>query len=209
MADDDGRSAGQQSKVSRVLAEYGLDDMGDQLARSWRGEGEPKRSLRELADYCNREIISAAMHDAGVELLEGELDNLYRLLADDEVTTAARTQAETKLSRAGVDVEGLRQDFVSHQAIHTYLTKRRDVEPPAKGASADESIRKRSQTIQRLRNRLVAVSERSLESLRDADHLALESVDVFASVTVHCNECDTTHDIVDVLNQGGCECQLR
>lgn len=207
MADDDARSNGQSGKVARVIETYELDGMDELLARSWRGEGEPKRSLRELADYCNREILASVMNDAGMEALEGELDNIYRLMTAEDVTSAARTQAETRLSRAGVDVESLRSDFVSHQAVHTYLRKVRDVDPPSKRDSPEESIEKRTETIQRLRNRLIAVAEQSLQTLRDASYLSLGSFDVFVGVSVHCNDCSTTHDIVELLDGRGCDCQ--
>lgn len=209
MTHNDSRMDNRRSKVSRMIDKYALDGMEDRLPRSWRGEDEPQRSLRELADYFNRELLNAAMSGAGFEPLKGELANMYRLLTDDAVTAADRTEAETKLSRAGLDVETLRQDFVSHQAIHTYLRKHREVEPPTSREPPAELVRKRSQTIQRLRNRLVAVTERTFGSLRDAGHLTLGSFEVFATVTVHCNECDTSHDVVDVLNQRGCECRMR
>lgn len=198
---------GRRSKVHRVIEEYDLDGMDDLLVRSWRGEGDRRRSLRELADHLNRELLAASMDDAGVDRLEGELENTYRLLTNDEVTAADRTQAETKLSRAGIDIERLRRDFVSHQAVHTYLRDHRDIEPPDDRESPAESVQNRSETIQRLRNRLVAVTDRSLRSLRTAGHISQGSFDVLASVTVHCNECGATHDVVELLQQRGCDCR--
>lgn len=196
-----------RSKVARVIQEYGLDGLGEELERRWLGEAGDRFSLRELAAYYNRRVLEAAIENADGRTIEGEVENLYRLLTDDEVTTSAMTQAETKLERMGVDVDSLRQDFVTHQAVHTYLTKFRGVSAPSRYGSPEEAIESRRETIQRLRNRLSAVTDRTLDGLRDAGHVSVGAPDVMVSVTVHCHECDTTYDIADVLDRRGCECE--
>jgi hypothetical protein len=67
------------------------------------------------------------MSEAGLNPLDGEAANTYRLLTSDDVTSGERTKVERHLNRAGIDVEQLRSDLVSHQAVHTYLTKHRGV----------------------------------------------------------------------------------
>lgn len=199
----------QNTKVSRLLEQYALAGVGDELARRWRGEQRDERqSLRELAEHFNRLLLESALERAGERPVDGEVENLYRLLIDDEVRTAARTEAETKLARLGIDVETLRRDFVSHQAIHTYLTRYRGVEPPARTGSTDTTIENRSETLQRLQHRLVAVAERTLEGLRDAGDLSLASFDVMVRVMVYCDECGSATDVIDLLGRGGCECQI-
>lgn len=197
-----------RSKVGRLLEEYDLTGVGAGLERRWLGVDGERRSLRDLADGLNRLLLSAALERAGERSVEGEVENYYRLLTDDEVGTAARTEAEAKLARIGIDVESVRQDFVSHQAVHTYLTKYRGVEPPGKAGSADAALENRSETLQRLQQRLVAVAERSLESLRDAGHLSIDSFDVMVRVTVYCDTCGTTSDAFDLLARRGCECEV-
>lgn len=203
----DDRPPTHRSKVGRVIQEYGLDGLGDELERRWLGDDGDRHSLRQLAEYYNRRVLEAAIDAAEGRMIEGEVENLYRLLTDDDVTASARTQAETKLSRMGVDTESLRNDFVTHQAVHTYLTKFRGVSSPTTYDTPEEAIENRRETIQRLRNRLAAVADRSLDGLREAGHVSVGAPDVMVTVTVHCHECDTTYDIVDLLDRRGCDCE--
>lgn len=203
------RRPARRSKVGRVARKYDLSGMGAALERRWIGEQGERQSLRDLADYFNRRVLEAAIDEANGKTIDGEIENLYRLLIDDDVSASANAQAETKLARMGVDVESVRQDFVSHQAIHTYLTKFKDIEPPGSRDASVDPVEKRAETIQRLRNRLVAVAEHGLESLKNADHLSLGSFDVLVGVTVYCDECGASYDHMDLLARGGCECRLR
>lgn len=192
------------TKVGRVIDEYGLEGMGRRLEADWTADGDESRSLRELADVFNRAVLTAAMEDAGMRALDGEVDNLYRLLSEDDVSAGARTEAESRLERGGVNVEALRSDFVSHQAIHTYLTKYREVEYERDQPDPEQSMTK----LRRLQNRTRAVSEDTLDRLRDVDAIELEEYDVFVGVQVLCHECGRQTEIGDLLDAGGCECQL-
>lgn len=200
------RQAAHRNKVERVIGTYGLDGLGDELERRWLGIDSERQSLRKLTDVFNQRVLYATLNDADGQTIDGEVKNLYRLLKGDGVSTSARTQAETKLSRFGIDVESLRQDFVSHQTIHTYLTDVREARLPEDEPSADAATQSRQETILRLRNRLVAVIERSLESLRDAGHLSLGSFDAMVSATVYCTDCEKSYDIADLLRRRACEC---
>ena len=196
------------SKVSRLIREYDLSGMDDRLIDSWTGAGGEQRSLRDLADYFNRDLLEAAMNDAGMTTLDGEVENTYRLLTADDVSTGVRTQAEATLERNGIDVEDLRQHFVSHQAIHTYLTKHRGVERPSE--STDENrIEKTEETIQRLSSRLVAVAENRLASLHDTGTITLETFSVLVDVRVVCEDCGAHADVRTLVADGGCDCDTE
>lgn len=109
----------------RVIADYGLDGFGETLEEKWTRTDEKRASLRELADVLNGRLLGAAMEDAAMSVLEGEVANTYRPLTDEDVSRGVETQVENRLERNGVDVESLREDFVPHQAVHTYPTKYR------------------------------------------------------------------------------------
>ena len=203
---DDGRPI--NSKVARVIDEYGLEGLGADLERRWLGEDGDATSLRDLETFFNRQVLDAALSDTGESLLDGEAENLYRLLTDDDVSAGMRTQAQTRLESAGLDPDALRSDFVSHQAIHTYLTKYRGVERPDEQSDADRLASSRD-TVQRLRSRLQAVSENSLQSLSDTDRIALEGFDVIVDVQVICRECGRQTEVGDLLDRGGCRCQVE
>lgn len=114
------------SKVGRLIRRYDLAEIGDELERRWTADAGERMSLRELADYINRTLIEQALQQNATRTIDGEAANLYRLLAGDDVSSGQRIQAENRLEQNGVDVEQLRTDFVSRQAIHTYLNKEQD-----------------------------------------------------------------------------------
>jgi len=198
-------SAG-RSKVARIIESYGMTGTGDELERRWT-RVENRSSLRDLADYFNKQLLKSALESAGETPLEGEVDNLYRLLTDDEITSGVRQQARNRLEDRGVDVNTLESDFVSYQSIRTYLKQVRDAEPPKEQDEPETQLERKRATIQRLVNRLVQVTEQSLTELANASRITLGEFSVIVSVRVHCSECDTQQPVTDLLANGGCACE--
>ncbi|WP_440009481.1 rod-determining factor RdfA [Halomicrococcus sp. SG-WS-1] len=198
-------NSGTRSKVQRVIDEYELAGMGEQLEAYWTGDDEEEYSLRELADVFNRAVLRAALDRAGASPLEGEVENTHRLLTDDSVSSGVRTETRNALARDGVAVEELEDDFVTHQAIHTYLTKHRGV---SYESSADETdqVEKSAETIQRLRTRTAAVTETTLENLETTDRITLGDFDVIVDVRVLCDTCGRSYTVDEILEDGGCGC---
>lgn len=201
----DERASRPNSKVARVIREYELTGLGDELVESWTDESGDGRSLRALAEYVNHELLRSAMEDVNLSLLDGEVANTYRLLTSEDVSSGMRTQAEASLERDGIDVERLRSDFVSHQAIYTYLTKYRGVENSSSTSDQDQ-ISNAVEAVEQLKNRLVAVAEKNLRTLRKTDRLTLGQFNLFVDVHVFCNDCQTQYALVDLLTSGGCDC---
>lgn len=198
-----GGTPGRPSKVARLIEQYGLEEVGAELEGRWTAaDPDERQSLRELASYFNRRLLAAALADAGVQPLDGEVSNLYRLLTGDDVSAAERTRTERRLERDGVDVEALRADFVSYQAVRTYLTSHRGAEYDRDDA---ESLERAMETIQRLRSRTASVAETRLEQLRGSDRLSLESPRVTVDVRVMCEDCGAQFDVGD-LDDDGCDC---
>ena len=192
-----------RSKVGRLIQTYELDGMADELEVRWLGTGETQNSLRELADYFNHQLFHAAMNEAEMNPLEGEVENAYRLLTDD-VSAGIRTQTRKRFEREGVDVDRLERDFVSHQAIHTYLTKYRNVQKTE--TTGSDRIEKSTETVQRLKNRLTAVTDNTLESLRETNRIETGDVDVSVDVRVFCHDCRKQYEVRELLEAGGCDC---
>ena len=194
-----------QYKMGRILTEYDLQDLQDCLPELWRGDDGEELSLRELARRINIDIVREVLVEAGQDPLDGEAENTYRLLVDDDVSVGVRTQQRNRLERAGIDVDALEDDFVTHQAVYTYLTKGLDV---SKDDGDDEDTLKKHETrIQRLRSRLDAVTAQSLENLQNADALTLGRVDTTVSVQVYCQDCKTQYGLATLFDDGGCDCQ--
>lgn len=194
-----------QSKVERVIEKYDLENFGDELARRWTAP-EDSDSLRNLADLMNQTVISAALRESNAEVLQGEVENMYTLLTDDETTEGMRVQAKNTLESKGMDVDQLLSDFVSHQAVYTYLTDIRDVSKETNSTNRVDSV---IQSVQKLRGRLVAVIERSLTSLRSTHKLRLGDFDVLVDTQVYCRDCGTQYEVIQLLERGGCDCDTE
>lgn len=205
MTDDDSTPKRKSSKVARLLGAYDLGDaFGDELERLWTADGDRRESLRDLADRFNRRLLESALTAAGTSTVDGEIRNLYRLLTADDVSSGMRTEARVRLERDGVDVDQLERDFVTYQAIRSYLTEYRDAEyeHPSEGEQVDSVL----ETIQRLRARLRSITEGSLDRLRSTDRITLGSFRLFVDVDVLCEDCGAQYGVVDLLERGGCDC---
>jgi len=77
--------------VLRLIEEYGLDGMGDELERRWTASGDDRTNLRDLAERFNQQLLAEALAEAGLQPLSGEIENTYRLLTDEDVNSADRT----------------------------------------------------------------------------------------------------------------------
>lgn len=192
------------SKVSRVIEQYGLDGQGEWLETHWTGDGVERRSLRDLADAFNRRVLEAAMRDARMEPLESDVESAYDLLTDDDVSSGARVDLRNRLEWNGIDVESLESDFVSHQAIHTYLKKARGVEREEPDTDPRE---KGLETVERLQGRTQVVTTDTLDRLAKQGVVDLEGFDVFVDVRVICDNCGSQYQVAELIEQAGCDCQ--
>ena len=200
---DTGAGRGRQSKVARLIAEYDLDGLGEEMARRWTAEDD-RWSLRDLADHFNQAILQAAMEAEGTQLLDGEVENTYRLLTDDSVGEADTTRARRRLERDNIDVDDLLNDFVSYQAIRTFLTKHQGAEYTPDNT---DPLERETTSVQQLRGRVDSVTEGKLEQLRDSGELTLGEFRTLVDVRVVCEDCNAQYDAVELLERGGCDCE--
>lgn len=201
---DRSSSSGPRGKVSRLIEQDGLEGTGDYLVERWTaGDRESRMGLRALAREFNRRLLEARLAAADVDPVEGTAESYYEALAG-EASSGVRTQVRRRLERAGLDVEALEADFVSRQAVHTYLTSARGVSREPEASVSPESVRG---TLDRLRERVRKVTAGRLGRLREAGALALGDVRVIVSVEVYCNDCGTQRDLSDLLAAGGCDCE--
>jgi len=193
-----------RSKVGRLIDRYEMAGLGQELEDRWLGRDYEEQSLRSLADWFNERLLEHRLAEAGHDPLDGEVANLYRLLSEEDVTAGSRVDAEATLEGYGVDVEALRREFVSHQAVHTYLTDFRGVSKERTAEDRPESVRG---TIQRLRSRLVAVAENNLDHLRTAGDLTIGEFTVLLEVQVLCEDCGSSYPITELIDRGRCDCE--
>jgi len=85
--DDHGKTeANTNTKAGRLIEEYDRGEgYGDRFERLWTADDDRREGLGGLANRFNRRLLRAAV--------DGEVDNLYRLLTDD-------VSSETRSRRA-------------------------------------------------------------------------------------------------------------
>lgn len=198
MSDSKGRT-----KVARTIDKYDLAGMGDQLEAAWTTESDDRTSLRDLADEFNERVLEAALRESGVSLSTFEVTGTYNALRHG--SGSEETRARRRLEREGIDVETLTGGFVTHQAIHTYLTKERGASlPEDKGNTVEQKV----ETIEKLQGRVAAVTESAIDSLGETDDLDRAEYNVIVDVRVVCSECGSDHSVEELLQQGGCDCAM-
>lgn len=198
-----GSGPGRPSKVKRLLEKYDLAGLGAELEARWTGATGDRSSLRDLAEYVNQQILRTTMENAGMEVLDGEVANTYRLLTDEDVSSGVRTQTERQLERHDIDVDALRADFVSYQAVRTYLKKHRNAEYTPEPT---DQVRQAHQTVQQLVTRTETIATHKLEHLRETDRIELGDFRVSATVHVYCADCGTRYELGTLMDDRACEC---
>jgi hypothetical protein len=194
-----------QTKVGRLITEYGLEGIGDELERRWTGQDGDRDSLRTLADVFNRRILAQTMATRGMDTIDGEVKNYYRLLTDEDISQGTKTETVMRLRQQEIDVEALQKDFVTYQAIRTYLQDIRGASYSSESTTPSvESVRT---SFDRLIGRTTAVVEQKLKQFRSSGRLTLGSFQVRTSVAVYCEDCETQYDVTTLLDREGCDCE--
>lgn len=193
------------TKVGELIEKYDLGkEYGTELEMLWTADGDERMSLRSLADRFNKHILETAMRDAGMPTLNGEVDNFYRLLSDDDVSSGKQTEARNRLEQEHIDVKQLKKDFVTYQAIRSYLQNEREAEYNERSDS--DRLTSAVESIQRLKSRTGSVAEGTLSRLQNAGIITLGDFRIFVDVNVHCEGCDTQFGVVELLQDEGCNC---
>lgn len=190
--------------MARLIDEYDLTGFGAELEQRWTAEGDERMSLRALATHFNQRLLKARMAEASIQPLSGEIENTYRLLTDEEVSGADRTRTVRRLEREGVDVDALRDDFVTYQAIRSYLKGDRDAEYVK---PEDDRIERELENVQRLRGRVTTVIGGNLEQLRRNEEITLGEVGLLVDIVVFCETCGQRYGVEELLERGGCDCE--
>lgn len=193
-------------KVGRIVHEYELDGLGHELERRWTGRDSESSSLRELQRDVNRRLVRTALSEAGISPIEGEIENLHRILVSSEVSESRRIEARRRLENDGVDVDSLVSDFVSHQTIYNHLRNCRNVSR-ATEQSDEERLSRAKSTIFGLQNRTELVTEQTLTQLSSNDVITPQGYDVVVDIQAICEHCGRSHGVETLLVAGGCQCE--
>lgn len=197
----------QGDKVQKVINEWGLLEIGDELEQRWLGRARDEHSLRELAEYFNKQVLVEALTESGTVPLEGEVENLYHLLTGEDVNRASKIQTEQRLTELGIAVEDLTDDFVSHQTMYRYLKNHRGVQKQTEKQSTEELVDSVRRASTRLSNRLKTVIRKNLETLNNRSEFHIGEFDIYVDIQIACSECNTTRELSQILERNGCDCR--
>lgn len=186
-------------KVGRVGDRYGLDDL-DGALRHRRSERDA--SLRRLAAFVNARVLAAVVESAGVETT-GDPLALYETLYGEDAAPERKADVRDRLEYAGVDLEELEGDFVSHQTIRAHLNDCLEVDTSRRGVSSVEAGR---EIIEWARDRDEHIIEQTLAQLARKGLLGTGDLEVRHSVTVRCTDCGEAYRPTELLSSGGCAC---
>jgi hypothetical protein len=194
-------SSGANTKIARVIREYDLGGIGANLEAAWTGEAGERTSLRDLADEFNEAVLEATLREASVSSLSVDISGTYEALQGESGLSV--TRARRRLEREGIDVDDLTSNFVTHQAIHTYLKQERKASLPA----ADDNMSDRKvETIEKLQGRVSAVTESAISSLANADELDRGNYSVLVNVRAICPNCGADTPAEELIRRGSCGC---
>lgn len=187
-------------KVGRVLEDYDLLSLDKKLDEMWLGtDSQEPYSLRELSDHINKQLLRTAMERADIDPLDGETEETYRILTDDDIDEIVCENTVRRLEREGVEVEQLESDFVTHQSVHTYLTKFRNTK---------RETRERDEVSvgEELEAELTRDAKESLDSFVREGRISLGDFELDLDVRVHCEDCTQTYTLEELLSEGRCNC---
>jgi len=193
------------SKVGHLIEEYGLHGLGEELEDLWTRDNDSRYSLRALADYFNQQLLTAELERTDLGQIEGTIETIYRALQGDEIPKEETIRIRRQLERKDIDPAELQRKFVSYQAIRTYLRRYRGAEYDAVDS---DTIRNTTEHIQKLRNRLRAVTETNLDRLASSSEIALDEHRITVNVRVLCEKCGSQYEVTELLQSGGCACIL-
>ncbi len=191
-------------KVGKTATRYGLSELDDQLVTHWTSTGEDQLSTRQLATSVNQQVLESALETAGLRPKEGEVENTYRLLTDDDVSAGTRVQTRNELERDGVPIEQVESDFVSHQTVYNHLTK--CLEATLKEPSDEEQLERSAEKLGALQNRTAAVTEDTVARLERNGIISINEFTVAVSLTVTCETCFEEYTVRDLLEERVCDC---
>jgi len=189
-------------KLDRIADEYGLTSIDDEL----RGAKADGASLRDLETLVNHRLLKQAFLDAGSPLLPGEVDTLYELLTDAEVSGGTEVQLRNRLETEGIDADTLVADFVSYQTVRTHLRECLEVDTGRDQQVAVDSERK---TVFGILGRTERIVQDSVDRLAAADELDTGPLDVSVTARVTCGSCGRSYSLDELLSRRACACGDR
>jgi hypothetical protein len=194
-----GESAYCSCKVGRVLEKHDLEGVYDGIVRRREQDGD---SLRTLADFVNSRILDRVIEEHADRTVLADAESVYSKLTNG-VDAGRRTEMRERLTTAGVPVEEVTADFVSHQTVRAHLNSCLNMET---SRSQAEDVAEVADLIEWARNRDERIIDRAIARLRRSGQIETGETSIIHSVRVLCEECGRSYRLQDLLEQRRCEC---
>lgn len=205
MTNPDGET-GPCCKVGAVAETFDLFDLDATLRDRWTA-GQDRSGVRELADHVNVSLLRSVLRTEREGALEGEAENYYRLLTDEDVSRGMRTEARSRLRDRGIDVEALEERFVSHQTVYRHLTGCLGVTRDTGSSDTETAVRDGLGTIRALQRRTEMVATSTFERFVRTGHVDIGELDVLVDVIVTCRACGEQFPLSESVAGQSCRCE--
>lgn len=195
-------------KVGRVAERFDLSNLNDELI-SLRNDDA---SLRDLAAYFNRRVLEEAISDIdqtqlyGAVNAEDGIENIYQAISGDDVAADQAARTRTRLEQAGLDVDDLTDNWVSHPTVGKHLNECLNID-----TSHSSSITRKDgiDIIEWSRTRCEQVVSRTLERLSKKNLVTVGELNVDVTIRINCTMCNSTLHPVQFIREGGCRCKAE
>lgn len=186
--------------MCRVVDERGLEGYDERLLAAWRGESRSRKGYRTLARELNVTLLRREMDVVGLPTLGDEAASKYDRLRGEDATAE---EVARVLEREGIDVEALREDFVSYGVVRTHIREclGAEYDPAPSGGWEGDAV-----AVARERAAGTAAEAASAAAGR-GDLAAGGDLVVHVDVEVECTACRARVDLDRALRRGRvCRC---
>lgn len=178
-------------KLERLQRDYDLE-LDRELAKRRRNGA----NLRELRDYVNQQVATAAVTGTPVA---GE--QVFRVITED-VTEQERQDIATRLDEYDVKLQEIEKDFISHEGVRTYLKSELEVEPEQQTLTVSDARQAIAWSAQRHRS---IVRSRLERLAADSENFSLgEGIRIEVDVDVICEDSGDIYTLNNFLKSDGC-----
>lgn len=204
-------------KVARVIDDYELNGLDETLVDLWTRDDSSRKSIRELADLVNAEIVSAVVGSElqGMTPMEYPPDQIAIRLAArsstdsrfEDVPQGEINEVTNWMESEGIDVAALTDDFVTFGVVYDYLKNYHDAEASEKyrkSSSPEELKTKVTNRLEGLKKQVETVTKESNRSLENAGVLEEIERTVTVDIRITCVNCGREYPAVEFVEADGC-----
>ncbi|MFB6206347.1 MAG: rod-determining factor RdfA [Haloglomus sp.] len=192
-------------KVCRVLDEWELQDLEEELLARWQGDPGERMGYRTLADWLNVTLLRREMSRAGLTTVGGVAALRYEQLTGEERTSA---DLEGFFRHEGVSIDDVKRDFVSYGVVRTHLKECLDADREPRESSTAAWT---AESVAHTRRHAESKVKSAVQAAVNAGRLEVDgSPELTVSFELTCPACSTTVPVEEALEgDWACDCEVR